>query len=168
MPNKEQTRLMGILFSPKFPPAHATPAEQQAGFTTSIEDHPADCRFRAARGHWFLVAIKRILQLISGSRSLSAALLDVLMAAPSAMAETVPIQLKNGDTIHAERVPEESDDSITVVIHQREGGTIRLVVDAFRRCDRRRGRRRRKPDSEHERFEQLSQGRRQAGDERRR
>ena len=58
---------------------------------------------------------------MSGRRSLSAALLAVLMAVPSVMAETVPIQLKNGDTIHAERVPEESDDSITVVIHPQLG-----------------------------------------------
>ena len=36
-------------------------------------------------------------------------------------AETVPIQLKNGDIIHAERVPEEIDDSITVVVHPQLG-----------------------------------------------
>ena len=54
-------------------------------------------------------------------RTLSAALVAVLMAAPSVNAEPVPIQLKNGDTIHGEQVPEESNDSVTVVIHPQLG-----------------------------------------------
>ena len=53
--------------------------------------------------------------------TLPAALVAVLMAAASVMAEPVTIQLKNGDTIHAELMPKESNDSITVVIHPQLG-----------------------------------------------
>jgi len=53
------------------------------------------------------------------------------MAAPSVIAEPVTIQLKNGDTIHAEQVPEESDDSITVVIHS-QLGRLEISSDAIK------------------------------------
>lgn len=43
------------------------------------------------------------------------------MTAPALQAKPLAIQLKNGDTIHAEPVPEESDDTITVVIHPQLG-----------------------------------------------
>ena len=64
-------------------------------------------------------------------RTLPAALLAVLMAAPSVMAEAVTIQLKNGDTIHGEQVPEESNDSITVVIHP-QLGRLEISSDAIK------------------------------------
>ena len=64
-------------------------------------------------------------------RTLPAALLAMLMAAPSVMAEPVTIQLKNGDTIHGEQVPEESNDSITVVIHP-QLGRLEISSDAIK------------------------------------
>ena len=54
-------------------------------------------------------------------QTLPATLAALVVAAPATLAEPVPIQLRNGDTIHAERVAEESNDSITVVIHPQLG-----------------------------------------------
>ena len=53
--------------------------------------------------------------------TLSAAMASLLLAAPLVRAEAMPIKLKNGDTIHGERVAEESNDSVTVVIHPQLG-----------------------------------------------
>ena len=64
-------------------------------------------------------------------RTLPAALVALLLAAPSVIAEPVTIQLKNGDTIHAEQVPEESNDSITVVIHP-QLGRLEISRDAIK------------------------------------
>ena len=54
-------------------------------------------------------------------RALTTLISALLLTAPAAIAEPVPIQLKNGDTIHGERVADESDDSVTVVIHPQLG-----------------------------------------------
>ena len=64
-------------------------------------------------------------------RTLPAAPVALLLAAPSVIAEPVTIQLKNDDTIHAEQVPEESDDSITVVIHP-QLGRLEISSDAIK------------------------------------
>ena len=55
----------------------------------------------------------------------------MLLAAPSVIAEPITIQLKNGDTIHAEQLPEESNDAITVVIHP-QLGRLEISSDAIK------------------------------------
>ena len=55
------------------------------------------------------------------SRGCSVALVSLLLSAPAALAEPMALQLANGDTIHVEKVAEESNDTVTVVIHPQLG-----------------------------------------------
>ena len=55
------------------------------------------------------------------SRGCSVALASLLLSAPAALAEPMALQLANGDTIHVEKVAEESNDTVTVVIHPQLG-----------------------------------------------
>ena len=55
------------------------------------------------------------------SRGCSVALVSLLLSAPAALAEPMTLQLANGDTIHVEKVAEESNDTVTVVIHPQLG-----------------------------------------------
>ena len=55
------------------------------------------------------------------SRDCSVALVSLLLSAPAALAESMALQLANGDTIHVEKVAEESNDTVTVVIHPQLG-----------------------------------------------
>ena len=55
------------------------------------------------------------------SRGCSVALVSLLLSAPAALAEPMALQLANGDTIHVEKVAEESNDTVTVVIRPQLG-----------------------------------------------
>ena len=54
-------------------------------------------------------------------RSIPAPLTLVFLAGPAAVAETVQLTLKNGDTIHAELITEESSDELKVLMHPQLG-----------------------------------------------
>ena len=64
-------------------------------------------------------------------RTLPQALLLALLIAPPVSAETVQITLKNGDTINAELVEEESSETVKVVIHP-QLGRLEVSQDAIK------------------------------------
>ena len=64
-------------------------------------------------------------------RSLPVVLSAALLAAPAAVAETVQLTLRNGDTINAELVREESTDEVKVLVHP-QLGRLEVSQDAIK------------------------------------
>lgn len=82
-----------------------------------------------------MVAVAGILQLIAIHRTVAAPLLPALFAlllsGTFAEAETIRVTLKNGDTINAELVPDESTDNLKVLMHP-QLGRLEVSGDAIR------------------------------------
>ena len=82
-----------------------------------------------------MVAVAGVLQLIAIHRTVVAPLLPalfaVLLSGTVATAETIRVTLKNGDTINAELVPDESTDNLKVLMHP-QLGRLEVSRDAIR------------------------------------
>ena len=81
-----------------------------------------------------MVAIAGILQLTAIHRTVAApllALLAVLLCGTVAAAETIRVTLKNGDTINAELLPDESTENLKVLMHP-QLGRLEVSLDAIR------------------------------------
>jgi len=64
-------------------------------------------------------------------RTVAASLLLSLLSSPAAEAESIRVTLKNGDTINAQLVPDESTDELKVLIHP-QLGRLEVSMDSIR------------------------------------
>ena len=68
-------------------------------------------------------------------RSIPASLTIALLAGPSAVAEPAQLTPMNGDTIHAELIPEESSDELKVLMHP-QLGRLEVSKDAIKTAEK--------------------------------